>query len=54
MVGTINQENKYSALKEKLIQLEPNDWPIFQEQLKNQHSAELQKQPRPVGTNKVK
>ena len=31
---TINQENKYRALVEKLIQLEPNDWPKFQEHLK--------------------
>ena len=34
---TINQENRYRALVEKLIQLEPNDWPKFLEQLKNQH-----------------
>ena len=30
---TINQDNRYRALMEKLIQLEPNDWPKFQEQL---------------------
>ena len=32
---TINQENKYRALVEKLIQLEPNDWPNFRSHLKN-------------------
>ena len=34
-VGAINQVNKYRALKEKLIQVELNDWPKFQEHLKN-------------------
>ena len=48
---TINQDNKYRALMEKLIQLELNDWPKFWEHLKNLHSAELQTQLRPVGAN---
>ena len=30
---TINQDNKYRTLAEKLIQLETNDWPKFQEHL---------------------
>ena len=29
-----NQEGKYIALMERLIQLEPKDWPKFQAQLK--------------------
>ena len=32
--NTINQNNKYRTLVEKLIQLEVNDWPKFQEHLK--------------------
>ena len=32
-------EDKYRVLVEKLIQLETNDWPKFQEHLKKQHSA---------------
>ena len=51
---TINQDNRYRALGEKLIQVEPNDWSIFQEQLKNLHSAEPQTQPRSVNANKEK
>ena len=51
---TINQDNKYRALVEKLIILEMKDWPKFPEQLKNLHSAELQTQPRPVSANKEK
>ena len=51
---TINKNNKYRTLLEKWIQLEPNDRPKFQEQLKNLHSAELQTQPRPVSANKKK
>ena len=39
---TINQDNRYRALMEKWIQLEPKDYPKFQEQLKNLHLAELQ------------
>ena len=40
--GRSNQDGKYRDLVEKQIQLEPKDWPKFQEQLKNLHSAELQ------------
>ena len=29
-----NDDNKYKILEEKLIQLEANDWPKFQEHLK--------------------
>ena len=32
---TANKDNKYRTLMEKLIQLEANDWPKFQEHLKN-------------------
>ena len=39
---TIYQDNWYRALVEKSIQLEPNDWPKFQEQPKKLHSPELQ------------
>ena len=44
---------------EKLIQLEPNDLPKFQEHLKNVHSAEIQQteaqtQPKEVSANKEK
>ena len=31
---TVSYENKYRALEEKLIQLEPDDWPKFQKHLK--------------------
>ena len=41
-VNPINQDNKYRALAEKLIQLELNEWPKFQSQLKNLHAAEFQ------------
>ena len=34
-----NQFNKYRALIKNLMQLGPNDWPKFQEQLKKVHSA---------------
>ena len=51
---TINQDNRIRALEEKLIQLEPNDSPKFQEQLKNLISAEFQTQPRPISVNKEK
>ena len=36
---TTNQDNKYRTFVEKLIQLEVNDWSMFQEQLKKLHSA---------------
>ena len=49
----INQDNRYRALKEKLIWLKPNDWLKFQEQLKNLHLAEIQTQPnQPVQIKK--
>ena len=51
---TINQDNRYRALMEKLIQLEPNYWLKFKEQLKNQHSAELQTQLKLMRANKGK
>ena len=51
---TISQDNRYRALIEKLIPLEPNDWPKFQEQVKNLHPAELKTQPRPASENKEK
>ena len=35
LIKQSNQENKYSNLVGKLIQLEPNNWPEFQEHLKN-------------------
>ena len=40
-VDTTNQDNTYGTLVEKLIQLEVNDWPKFQEPLKKPHSAEF-------------
>ena len=49
-----NQVSKFWSLVEKLIQLERKDWPKFQEQLKNLHSAELQILPRGICTNKDK
>ena len=36
-----NQPKNVIVLAEKLIQLEPNDWPKFQEQLKILHSAKI-------------
>ena len=44
-VVTTNQENEYRTLMEKLIQLEANDWPKFQEHLKKLHSAEFYQAP---------
>ena len=35
------QPDDYRVLVKKLIQLAPNYWPMFQEQLKNLHSAEI-------------
>ena len=40
-VDTINQENKYGTLVEKLIQFELNDYPKFQEHLKKLHLTEF-------------
>ena len=42
---TTNQSNKYRTLLEKLIQLEVNDWPKFQENLKRLHSVEFYQAP---------
>ena len=39
---TINQDNRYRALLEKLIWLKPKDWQKFLQQLKNLYLAELQ------------
>ena len=50
----INQDNRYRALMEKLIWLEPNDWLKFLEQLKNLYLAELQTEPRLVSQIKKK
>ena len=44
-VDTTNQDNKYRTLMEKLIQLEANNWPNFQEHLKELHSAEFYQAP---------
>ena len=40
-----NDNNKYRKLVEKLIQLEANDWPKFQEHLKKLHSVEFYQTP---------
>ena len=40
-VDRTNDNTKYRTLVEKLIQLEANDWPKFQEHLKKLHSAEF-------------
>ena len=42
---TANEDNKYRTLVEKLIQLEANDWPKFQEQLKKLQLAEFYQAP---------
>ena len=42
---TTNEDNKYRTLIEKLIQLDVNDWPKFQEHLKKLHSAEFYQAP---------
>ena len=39
--GRTNDDNKYRTLMEKLIKLEANDWPKFQEHLKKLHSVEF-------------
>ena len=38
-----NQVAQFRALVVKFIQLEPNDWQKFMEELKNLHSAEIQR-----------
>ena len=40
-VDPIDQDHKYRAMVEKLIQLELNDWPKFQELLKKLHLIEF-------------
>ena len=44
-VDATNEDNKYITLVEKLIQLEVNDCPKFQELLKKLHSAEFYQAP---------
>ena len=41
----INDDTKYRTLVEKLLKLETNDWPKFQEHLKNVHSIEVYQAP---------
>ena len=50
-VDTTNQNKKYRILVKKLIQLEANDWPKFQEHLKKLHSVEFYPAPawQPLG-----
>ena len=40
-----NQDNKYRTLVEKLIHLESNNWPKFQEHLKKLHLTEFYQVP---------
>ena len=40
-----NDDNKYRTIVEKLIKLEANDWPKFQEHLKKLHSVEFYRAP---------
>ena len=49
------EDNKYRTLAEKLIQLEADDWPKFQEHLKKQHSAEFYQAPaqQQVGNGEI-
>ena len=42
---TTTQDNKYRTLVEKLMHLEANDWPKFQEHLKKLHSVESYQAP---------
>ena len=44
-MDTVNQDNKYRTLMEKLIQLELNDWPKIQGHLKKLHSGEFYQEP---------
>ena len=54
-MDSINQDNKYRVLVEKLIQLELNNWLMFQENLKKLHSSEfLPAQTQQEVTNKEK
>ena len=45
VVDRTNDDNKYRILVEKLIKLEANDWPKFQEHLKNLLSVEFYQAP---------
>ena len=44
-VDRTNDDTKYKTLVEKLIKLEANDWPKFQEHLKKLHSDEFYQAP---------
>ena len=44
-VDRTNDDYKYRTLVKKLIKLEANDWPKFQERLKKLHSAEFYRAP---------
>ena len=52
---TSNQDNKYRTLINKLINLDPSEWPKFQADLKNEHTNNIQQTSRmevPTQTNK--
>ena len=40
-INPIYQDNEYTVLVEKLVQLEPYDWPKFPDNLKKLHLAEF-------------
>ena len=44
-VDRTNDDTKYKTLVEKLIKMEANDWPKFQEHLKKLHSVEFYQAP---------
>ena len=44
-VDRTNDDTKYRTLVEKLLKLEANDWPKFQEYLKNLHSVKFYQAP---------
>ena len=44
-VDRTNDDTKYRTLVEKLLKLEANDWPKFQEHLKKLHSDEFYQAP---------
>ena len=50
-VDTTNQDNKYRTLMGKLIYMEPNDWPNFQEQLRKSYLATQEESKRPETDN---
>ena len=45
MADRTNDDSKYRTLVEKLLKLEANDWPKFQEHLKKLHSDEFYQAP---------